>query len=114
MNTLPSRHMLQINQLRREQGNPPFNSLVHLVFQDTSEPNCQRQASTMARMFRQQAYGRGLTDVAVIGPAPGIPEKVRGHYRWHLLLRGRNLHRFMEGVTFPPNCTVDVDPAHVL
>ena len=68
----------------------------------------------MARMFRQQAYGRGLTDVAVIGPAPGIPEKVRGHYRWHLLLRGRNLHRLMEGVTFPPNCTVDVDPAHVL
>jgi primosomal protein N' (replication factor Y) len=56
----------------------------------------------------------GLTDIDVIGPAPGIPQRVRGRYRWHVTLRGRNLHQFLEGMRFAPNWTVDVDPAHVL
>jgi hypothetical protein len=30
------------------------------------------------------------------------------------MLRGRNLHRFLEGVKFPAECAVDVDPVHVL
>ena len=64
--------------------------------------------------MRQRIHARGLADVAVIGPAPGLPARVRGHYRWHLLLRGRNLHRFLEGVSIPRETVVDVDPVHVL
>ena len=99
---------------RHEMGNPPFNRLVHLVWQDTDGGVCQRRASAMARQFRQEAYAQGLTDVQVIGPAPGIPARLRGKHRWHILLRGRNLHRFLEGTQFPPGCTVDMDPVHVL
>ena len=99
---------------RYQQGNPPFNRLAHLVFQDVNATACQCQAAIMAQMFRQKAYAQGLTDLEVIGPAPGIPQRVRGHYRWHVMLRGRNLHRFLEGVKFPTECTVDIDPAHML
>jgi primosomal protein N' (replication factor Y) len=101
-------------QSRLEQGNPPFNRLVHLEFGDLNPSASQRQASATARLLRSKVYAQGLTDVEVVGPAPGIPQRVRGSYRWHILLRGRNLHRFLEGVRFPANCTVDVDPAHVL
>lgn len=99
---------------RHQQGNPPFNRLVHLVCQDINATACQRQATETARLFRLKVNAQGLTDVEVIGPAPGIPQRVRGHYRWHVTLRGRNLHRFLEGMKFPSNWTVDVDPAHVL
>ena len=99
---------------RYEMGNPPYNRLVHLVWQDTNDNVCQRRASTMARQFRQKVSVQGLTDVQVIGPAPGIPARLRGKHRWHILLRGRNLHRFLEGTEFPPGCTVDIDPVHVL
>ena len=99
---------------RRQQGNPPFNRLVHLIYQDTNAGACQRQAETLGRSLRREIYARGLTDIEVIGPAPGVPERVRGHYRWHLLLRGRQLHRFLEEVDVPPNWSVDVDPAQVL
>ena len=101
-------------QARHSQGNPPFNRLVQVGFQDVNVNTCQQQATALARLFRQKVAAQGLGDVEVIGPAPGVPERVRGHYRWHVLLRGRNLHRFMEGVRFPPVCTVNVDPAHVL
>jgi primosomal protein N' (replication factor Y) len=99
---------------RQQQGNPPFNRLVHVVFRDVNPTACQRQASTTARLLRERVSTQGLTDVEVIGPAPGVPQRVRGHYRWHVTLRGRNLHRFLEGLQFPANCTVDIDPAHVL
>ena len=99
---------------RQQQGNPPFNRLVHLVYHNINATACQRQATETARLFRLKVSTHGLSDVEVIGPAPGIPQRVRGHYRWHVTLRGRNLHRFLEGIKFASNWTVDVDPAHVL
>ena len=101
-------------QGRQDLGNPPFNQLVHLVYQDVNATLCQRQATAMARQLRQRVYAQGLTDVDVVGPAPGIPSRLRGRYRWHLVVRGRELHRFLEDLSFPRGCTVDVDPAHVM
>jgi hypothetical protein len=47
-----------------------------------------------------------------------MPHRLRGRYRWHVILRGRELHRFLDSSsgqgTFPRECTVDVDPVHVL
>lgn len=99
---------------RRQLGNPPFNQMVHIIYQDVNNAMCQRQAVTAARGLRRKVDAQGLTDVEVIGPAPGIPSRLRGRHRWHLVLRGRNLQRFLEDTPIPRGCTVDVDPAHVL
>ena len=99
---------------RRELGNPPFNEQVHLVFQNLNDAQALRQATDTGRMLMQRAQAQGLSDVNVIGPAPGVPFRIRGRYRWHLILNGRGLLRFIEGMEFPQGCTVDVDPAHVL
>ena len=101
-------------QTRQGQGNPPFNQLAQIRFQDLSATACQRQATALARLLRQRVAARGLADIEIAGPAPGIPERIRGHYRWNVLVRGRNLHRFLEDVRLPPNGVVDVDPAHLL
>ena len=99
---------------RREQGNPPFNRLAHLVYQDTNPDNCRRQAFATADLCRQLSSARGLSGLEVIGPAPGIPQRVRGRYRWHLTLRGRNIHRFLEDLTLSPSWTVDIDPVRLV
>ena len=100
---------------RRRQGNPPFNKLVRLLYQDSNPTTCQRQATIAARLMRERIRSQGLTDVAILGPAPGIPPRVRGRYRWNLLLRGRNLHRFLEGLDLPTrDATIDVDPVDLL
>ncbi len=101
-------------QARRQLGNPPCNHMVHIIYQDVNANICQRQAVTTARELRRRVEAQGLTDVEVIGPAPGIPSRLRGRHRWHLVLRGRNLQRFLEDTPIPRGCTVDVDPAHVL
>ena len=99
---------------RQEQGNPPFNQLAQIRFQDLSATACQRQATALARLLRQRVAALGLADVEIAGPAPGIPERIRGHYRWNVLVRGRNLHRFLADVRLPPQAVLDVDPAHLL
>ena len=101
-------------QARRQMGNPPFNQMVHIIHQDVNANMCQRQAVATARELRRKVDAQGLTDVEIIGPAPGIPSRLRGRHRWHLILRGRNLQRFLEDTPIPRGCTVDVDPAHVL
>ena len=100
---------------RHRQGNPPFNQLVRLLYQNANPSTCQRLAITAARLMRESINSQGLTDVSVIGPAPGIPPRIRGRYRWNLLLRGRNLHRFVEGIDLPTrDVTIDVDPLELL
>ncbi len=101
-------------EARREMGSPPFNELVHMVFQDRNDDQALRQATETGRTLTLRAEAQGLTDIEVIGPAPGIPSRIRGRYRWHLTLRGRRLLRFIEGMEFPQVCTIDVDPVHIL
>lgn len=100
---------------RHQQGNPPFNRLAHLLYQNLNPTLCQQQATTAARLLRQRIRAQGLTDLQVLGPAPGLPERVRGQHRWHIILRGRNLHRFLEEVDLPHReVIIDIDPLHLL
>ena len=99
---------------RREMGSPPFSEMVHVVFQDRNDSQALRLATETGRELTQLAGAQGLTDIEVIGPAPGIPSRIRGRYRWHLTIRGRRLLPFIEGMEFPAACTVDIDPVHVL
>ena len=99
---------------RRQLSNPPFTRLVHMTYLHTSLEACQREATRTGRVLRRQAYSLGLTDIEVVGPAPAFPERARGKYRWHIVLRGQNLHSFLEGVGIPEGWMVDVDPISVL
>ncbi len=99
---------------RRLLRNPPFNRLVRLLYSHMNASACQRDAEKMARTLRHRVDTWGLADVEIVGPAPAFPQRVRGKYRWHILLRGSDLHTFLEGVSVPQDCVVDVDPVSVL
>jgi len=47
----------------------------------------------------------------VLGPAPAYPERVRGRYRWHLLLRTQgDLAPLVASLRLREGWTVDIDP----
>jgi len=85
-----------------------------MVYQHVNEPLCHREAERMGRLLRHQAYIRGMADVEVIGPAPAHPPRVRGRYRWHVIVRAPDPSTFLAEVTFPRGWTWDVDPVTVL
>lgn len=100
-------------EARRLQGNPPFSRLAQILCADLSVRAVQQALEELAGRLRGRAAREGRGDVEVIGPTPCQPERVRGRYRWRLLLRGRRLWQFLDGEPIPRNCRVVVDPVRL-
>jgi primosomal protein N' (replication factor Y) len=109
-------------EYRREAGYPPFAHLAALIFSGNSAAAVEKGAEAAAallRTIRQELRCR----VEVLGPAAPPLAKVRGRYRWQILLKstGRtDLHRLLAAfkgkVQLPAvvRLAIDVDPVDLL
>jgi primosomal protein N' (replication factor Y) len=99
---------------RREQGYPPYRRLAKLVYEDTSPSRAQARAGALADTLREALTRWGLPETDLIGPAPPFFARLRGRYRWQVLLRHPNPAEFLRAVQIPPGWRVDVDPVSML
>ncbi len=99
---------------RRELRNPPFGKLARLVFAHVNDAACRREAERMKTLLEGETARRGVAGIEVIGPAPVFLHRLRGRYRWHLVLRGEGLPDFLADVRFPPGWSVDIGPVGML
>ena len=95
---------------RRQQGNPPFGKMVRLVHAHTNRARCEAEAARLGEELRLERDAAGRSDIDILGPTPAYPPRVRGRYRWHIILKGAAPRSLLETVTMPPSWTVDVDP----
>ncbi len=108
---------------RREAGYPPFVRLATLLLTGADEAEVQHAAEALAEAIRPEA---GAQSVQVLGPAPQALARLRGKYRWHLLLKGASAAKLRavaalglawgESKQRPSTVRVvaDVDPVEVL
>ena len=89
---------------------PPFTRLTRLLFANTNEATARREAQRLAAALRREARALGMRHTDVIGPAPAYPPRLRGLWRWRLIVRGADPHRLIDAVPLPTNWNVDVDP----
>jgi primosomal protein N' (replication factor Y) len=99
---------------RRDAKYPPFSRLIRLVYVNSSEKKCQAEATRLADELELKIAQRGLPALDIIGPAPAFFHRVRGEYRYHLILRGRDPRALLDDLTLPLGWRVDVDPVSVL
>jgi primosomal protein N' (replication factor Y) len=99
---------------RREQGYPPYRRLVKLVYEHTSPSRAQAEAGALAQRLRDALARRGLPSADLMGPAPAFFARLRGRYRWQLLLRHAEPAKILRAVEIPAGWRVDVDPVSVL
>ncbi len=99
---------------RRAQRLPPYSRLIRLLFTHTNSGLCERDAERMARALRRQRQAWSISEVDMMGPAPAYPTRIRGRYRWHIILRGPDPRLLLDKVDIPEGCQVDVDPVSVL
>ncbi len=109
--------------LRRELGYPPFSRLAVLRFEGPDPAATERAASELAARAHSAAADGAVT---LRGPAPAPLERLRGRYRWQLLLSSSSvtaLHSLVRRVLAAwgrrPEArairlVVDVDPASML
>jgi primosomal protein N' (replication factor Y) len=99
---------------RREQGYPPYRRLAKLVYENTSPSRARAGAEALVEILRETLARRGLPATDMIGPAPPFFARLRGRYRWQVLLRHTDPAEFLRSVQIPPGWRVDVDPVSVL
>lgn len=111
---------------RRELGYPPFSRLALIGFKGNSEERTLVLAEEAAGEAQKIITGRSLEDILLLGPAPAPLAKIKGKYRYQILIRSRlvkTLHIFLDhllpGVTQALKgsgvaMTADVDPHHML
>jgi primosomal protein N' (replication factor Y) len=109
-------------EFRREALYPPFSHLASLVFSGNSESSVEKGAESAARtlhVVKQVLKSR----VEILGPAAAPLNKVRGRYRWQVLLKSArrpDLHKllntFREQVKLPAvvRLAIDIDPVDML
>ena len=95
---------------RREQTNPPYSHLIRLLYAHTNQARCEGEALRLAGLLREQQAAWGYSDVEVLGPTPAYPMRLRGRYRWHIVLRGAEPRALLDKVDAPRDWSVDVDP----
>jgi primosomal protein N' (replication factor Y) len=99
---------------RRQLHNPPLTHLARLVYAHTNDALCQREAERMKGRLAAERDARGIAGFSFIGPAPAYIHRLRGRFRWQLVLRGTGLSEFLSAIPFPQGWTVDIDPVSLL
>jgi primosomal protein N' (replication factor Y) len=99
---------------RHQLHNPPFSRLALLTFNHSNDAACQREAVKMRNVLTLERDARGISNLNLIGPAPAFIHRLRGRYRWQIILRGAELSSFLSQITFPPGYAVDIDPVSLL
>ncbi len=96
-------------------GYPPFIGLVRIRVVGKKEDEVARIAESVAKELKELLEGSGVT---VLGPAPAPVLKVKGYYRWQLMLKGdisEQRAKIRECLNYYRNrssviISVDVDP----
>ncbi len=94
---------------RRQAAYPPFYRLAHLVCADADPARCRTRAEAMRRTLEHQIARLGLPEVSLIGPAPCFVGRVRGRYRWQIVVRAPCPQDLLRHVALPLGWQLDVD-----
>ncbi len=99
--------------LRRQYWNPPFSRLASLLYTDTDDELCRKQADAMCRRLKEESDSWGIP-VSLIGPAPAFVRRVRGRYRWQIVMRSDDPVQLLSKIAIPPRWALDIDPVSLL
>jgi primosomal protein N' (replication factor Y) len=102
---------------RERYSYPPLRRFARLTYAHSDRYAAQVEATALAARLERAIGELGLPETDLVGPAPAFLERLRGRYRWQVLVRGpdpRPLLRaaLAEGLT--REWSVDVDPASTL
>ena len=97
---------------RRAHGYPPYSRLARLLYTYSNEVRCQEEAEKM-RQRLVAAFG-SRRDVRIIGPAPCFFKRLRGRYRWQIVVLAPEPSTLLRDVVLPEGWRVEVDPVTLL
>jgi primosomal protein N' (replication factor Y) len=75
------------SELRRSPAYAPHVALANVIVSGEQQEDVATTAAGTARWLRGLISARALEGLEVVGPAPAPLQRIKGRWRWHLLLR---------------------------
>ncbi|MGM0440801.1 MAG: replication restart helicase PriA [Elusimicrobiota bacterium] len=105
--------------IRKKAGFPPFTGLINIIGSAKKEKTAEKIINNCKKYIDKNLSGTG---VSVLGPAKAPIYKIRGRYRWQLLLKfkkneekiKKNLKKMIKERSKKGRLKVDVDPQSML
>jgi primosomal protein N' (replication factor Y) len=98
--------------LRQDLRYPPYARLVRIIYRSPKNAEAEENANQLAIQLQNAIHDAGLK-IDIIGPAPCYFERIRGFYRWHIVLRGSDPAQILPS-TLPEGWGIDIDPVSLL
>jgi primosomal protein N' (replication factor Y) len=102
--------------IRKEAEFPPFSKLINIVSSHKNENTAKKNM-----LYCKEFIEEKIKDASMLGPSPAPRYKVRGNYRWQILIKHNQeertkkyLREMMESRSFSGKLKVDVDPQEML
>ncbi len=99
---------------RHQQGNPPFSRLVRLLYIHTNAARCQKEVERIYRLLEQERDSQGLPNTTLIGPSPAFTQRVRGRFRYQIIIRSPDPLPLLYKLTLPQGWSIDIDPVSLI
>ena len=99
---------------RQRAGYPPSTRLARLVSSNVDGVKARKAAERLAERLGTMLREDNLPASNLIGPAPAFFARVRGRYRWQILLRHPSPADFLRMLPLPADWLIDIDPVDVL
>jgi primosomal protein N' (replication factor Y) len=102
---------------RQRYGYPPFRRFMKCTFSHRDRYTAQVEATALAGRLEQLLLELGLAQSDIVGPAPAFLERLRGVYRWQVIVRGAELRPLLHALAredLPHGWAIDIDPASTL
>ena len=99
---------------RRAQGYPPYSRLARLLYVHPNEARCRQQSESLYHELQGRIARMGLPGTSLIGPAPCFLNRIKGKYRWQLVVRSGDPLALLGNIPPPPGWVIDIDPVHLL
>jgi primosomal protein N' (replication factor Y) len=97
---------------RRELGYPPFKRLARLLFKHHSAERVEKEAHRMAGQIKATPTFNE-THAELIGPVPCFFLRIRGEYRWQIIVRAQDPVKIIPE-ELPDGWILDIDPVSLL
>lgn len=111
-------------QAREEFDYPPFSQVIRLVLSCENTFRAEKSAQEIALRLNTVIDKQGICErLIVLGPTPCVIEKIKGLYRFQILIKNKMdekghafISRFLNQITMPKDIklTIDVDPIDIL
>lgn len=103
---------------RSRYGYPPFRRFVKCTYEHTDRYTAQVEAMVLCERIERHITSLRLPETDVVGPAPAFLERLRGRYRWQVILRSPDPRPILRALAAEDQAlsgwSLDVDPASTL